>query len=172
MQGGRDKMTKTIKLIDYALKSIPGMSVKLPEEAVAQADGLMKVIVESKDTIDLFEKVKENPLLNKIYSSGIEEGILTKSKYLRKSKVDSVRSLTFKDIIYLGISSDYLTRDKKELLNTLPLREPIAMVERMVYSNLQNPVKARKRLEKSKERLKLGNKKASGFDDSEFWGFM
>jgi hypothetical protein len=158
-------MAISIKLTDYALKSIPGMSIKLPEEAVKQADGLMKIIVESKDTSDLYEKVKENPLLKEISDSGLEEGLLIKANYLRKSKLDTVRSLTFKDEIYVGMSSDYLTKDKEKVLERFLLIEPIEAVEKMVYNNLRNPKEA-------KERLKLGNKETSGFDEMEFWGFM
>ena len=145
-------MIKIIPLINYELKSIPGRSVNLPQEAMVQADGLMKVIVESKDTTDLFEKVKGNPLLNEIYSSGIEEGVLRKAGYLRKSKVDTVRSLSFKDDIYLQAGLDYLTRNGRESYMTLPFREAIDRARTEVIRNMCDMSGARRR-------LNLGGKK-------------
>jgi hypothetical protein len=140
---------KTIPLVNYEVKSIPGVSVNLPEEALKQADGLMKCIVESKDSIDLFRRVEQDPLLMGLNESGLDESILIKANYLRHSKVDSVRSLTFKDQIYVGMGSDYLKKEE-DILSVLPLRTPIEAIDAKLYRNFDD-------CKATREKLKLNN---------------
>jgi hypothetical protein len=113
-----------METIDYELQSFRRVRIRVPKEAMNQADGLMEMITQSKDYADLQAMMEKNP-----YFIGdieiITDGLSAKTNYLRKSRVDSPRALVFKDEIYLLLGMHDLAREKVDSIEKVQMMQRI-----------------------------------------------
>lgn len=100
-----------MKTVEYKLASVEGRTSQLPEKAVELGDNIMKKIKASKDSVELYKMIQEDPALEGLV---ITEFFLRRANYLRHSNGESIRARTFKDRLYIDLARKELFKGKGE----------------------------------------------------------